>query len=309
MDMTLKTRRLTPAVGAEVQGIDLSRPIGAELAAQLYQAWLDADGVLLFRDQDLQPKDQVAFAEVFGEVTVGKKRADGDFSKMRDSHALPDYPQITRMSNKKDAQGNPLGRVDAGTFWHTDLVTRPNPGKASFLYSIEVPPTGGDTLFASMYKAYDALSEPMKKVLDGLQAVHSLAKVYGHQMTGAMGMEGGGMMGGGMMGDGITEVQENTGTHPVIRVHPDTGRKSIFVSEGFTTHIVGMSPSESAALLGFLFAHCTQPQFIYRHMWREHDLLMWDNRCTIHYAVADYKPMGRYMHRCTVKGDKAAVAP
>jgi len=304
--MSLNVKRVNPSVGAEVTGLDLTQPISETTAAELYQAWLGSDGLLIVRGQKIEPRHQLAFAEVFGVVSGAERKRGGAWSEMRNAHALPECPQITRMSNKKDAQGNPLGRVDAGTFWHTDLATRPVPGKASCLYSIEIPPYGGDTMFASMHRAYDDLSDRMKQMLEGLEAVHTLAKVYGGQMAGGGAKPAATMMG---EGDGMDEVKQNSAVHPVIRVHPDTGRKSIFVDSGFTTEIVGLSPAESKAILDFLFAHSTQPQYVHRHQWRENDLLIWDNRCTIHYAVADYKGVGwRYMHRCTVEGDKVAAA-
>lgn len=294
--MGLISRRLNPSVGAQITGLDLRQPITEATARELYQAWLDADGLLVLRDQDIEPHHQLAFAQAFGEVSGGQRQAGGAWSEQRNAHALPECPQITRMSNKKDAQGKPLGRVDAGTFWHTDMATSQNPGKASVLYAIEIPPCGGDTMFASMYRAYEALSERMKAMLEGLEAVHTLAKVYGAQMTGG---------GVAMMGEGgHSEVKQSSAVHPVVQRHPDTGRPALCVDEGFTTEIVGLAPAESQAMLNFLFAHSTQHRFVYRHQWRERDLLIWDNRCTIHHAVSDYSGIGwRYMHRCTVKGD------
>ncbi|OWT58977.1 TauD/TfdA dioxygenase family protein [Candidimonas nitroreducens] len=289
--MHFNIRRLNPAIGAEITNCDLREPLSADTASAIYQAWLDSNGLLVVRDQHLEPQHQVAFASIFGELSGPERKVGGAWSEMRNTHALPEFPQITRMSNKKDEQGRPLGRVDAGTFWHTDLATRQIPGKASCLYAIEIPPYGGDTMFASMIAAYDALSPLFQERLEGLEAVHTLAKVYGNQMT------------GGMMGE-ENEVKHNSAIHPVIRQHPDTGRKSIFVDRGFTTQIEGLNKAESDALLEFLFEHSTQPQFIYRHQWRTNDLLIWDNRCTIHYAVSDYKGIGwRYMHRCTIRGN------
>ncbi len=180
------------------------------------------------------------------------------------------------------------GREKAGTYWHSDLSYMNPPALASLLYGLEVPPSGGDTMFCSLYAAYDALSDTMKSVLEGLTAVHNF----------------------GFASRGVFRAEQATQSqldatpavvHPVVRTHPETGRKVLFVNPGFTSHIVGMHPAESRALLDFLFAHATQPEFIYRHRWRPKDLVMWDNRCTMHYAVADYDGVGeRYMHRTTV---------
>ncbi|WP_160312468.1 TauD/TfdA dioxygenase family protein [Caballeronia mineralivorans] len=287
--MALKVRRSNPSLRAELSSVNLRKNVFVDVAREIYPAWLDANDLPIVRGQKLEPKERLAFAGIFGQVLVSggvQNDAKCTFIEMRKSDALPEFPQVERMSNNIDAEGRPIGRQEAGMFWHKVLATSPTRGKASILHAIEVPPCGGDTVLASVYRAYDTLSERMKVWLEGLEVMHTLAKIYGQQMTAA--------------GD----AKANTGAHDVVRFHHDTGCKSIF-DRGFPTEIVCMTAAESAAIPNFLFAHCEQPQFIYRDQWQESDLLIWDNRCTIHHAVSDYNGVGwRYAHRCTVKRNK-----
>lgn len=268
---------LSPVLGAEMIGADLAADLDDDSFAAIRDAWLEADGIMVFRDQELTPDDHIAFSRRLGPLE----------KHVLETYLLPGYPEIYRVSNKvKD--GVPQGREKAGTYWHSDLSYMNPPALASLLYGLEVPPSGGDTMFCSLYAAYDALSDTMKSILEGLAAVHDF----------------------GFASRGVFRAEQATQSqldatpaveHPVVRSHPETGRKVLFVNPGFTSHIVGMHPAESRALLEFLFAHATQPEFIYRHRWRKNDLVMWDNRCTMHYAVADYDGVGkRYMHRTTV---------
>jgi len=268
---------LSPVLGAEMIGADLAADLDDESFVAIRNAWLDAEGIMVFRDQALTPDDHIAFSRRLGPLE----------KHVLETYLLPGYPEIYRVSNKvKD--GVPQGREKAGTYWHSDLSYMNPPALASLLYGLEVPPSGGDTMFCSLYAAYDALSDTMKSILEGLAAVHDF----------------------GFASRGVFRAEQATQSqldatpaveHPVVRSHPETGRKVLFVNPGFTSHIVGMHPAESRALLEFLFAHATQPEFIYRHRWRKNDLVMWDNRCTMHYAVADYDGVGeRYMHRTTV---------
>lgn len=268
---------LSPVLGAEMIGADLAADLDDDSFAAIRDAWLEADGIMVFRDQELTPDDHIAFSRRLGPLE----------KHVLETYLLPGYPEIYRVSNKvKD--GVPQGREKAGTYWHSDLSYMNPPALASLLYGLEVPPSGGDTMFCSLYAAYDALSDTMKSILEGLAAVHDF----------------------GFASRGVFRAEQATQSqldatpaveHPVVRSHPEIGRKVLFVNPGFTSHIVGMHPAESRALLEFLFAHATQPEFIYRHRWRKNDLVMWDNRCTMHYAVADYDGVGeRYMHRTTV---------
>jgi taurine dioxygenase len=293
-DGKLRFRRLSPALGVEVSGFDVANCSDAEFNT-LFKQWVASDGVLVIRDARITPAQHVAFASRFGTPAGANRAKDSILAK----YYHPEQPEIYRVSNKS-IDGLPLGREDAGTYWHSDGSTSATPHRCSLLHALEIPPYGGDTQFSSMALAHDTLSESMKKMLHGLQAVHSLANTiasgnktsYGKELVGKM-----------------EQAQAKTATHPLVLVHPDSGRRCLFVNPGFTSHIVGLHPEESAALLKFLFAHCIQPEFIYRHRYSLHDLVIWDNRSTMHYAVSDYKSYAsRYMHRVSVKGEAPTPA-
>lgn len=284
--MSLNYRRLSPACGIEVTGLDLSQPVGDNLFSELHDAWMKSDGVLVLREQNVTPEQHIAFSRKFGDLQAG------DPNSMLGRYYLPGYPEIYRVSNKK-IDGVAQGREDAGTYWHSDGSWQKEPSMASLLHALEIPPAGGDTMFADMYRAYEALSDRMKSFLDGLHAVHDRAAAaatsYAKEFSGGH----------------QAELAESKASHPIVRTHPESGRKALFVNRGFTSHIPDLTPTESDAVLQFLFAHCTTPDMVYRHNWRLHDIVVWDNRCTMHFAVADYKAMGdRYMHRTTVHGDR-----
>jgi taurine dioxygenase len=279
----MEMRRISPVAGVEVTGVDLAQPVGDNLFRQLHQAWLEAGGVLVVRDQNLTPEQHIAFSRRFGTLAKYEGAVVGKY-------LLPGYPEIYRVSNKV-VDGVPQGREDAGTYWHSDGSWETTPLSASVLHALEIPPIGGDTIFANMHRAYETLSEPMKKMLEGLKAEHSLANAtktsYAKEFAGKN-----------------AQVSQQSAIHPIVRTHPESGRKALFVNEGFTSHIVGLPRAESDAILGFLFRHSISPEMLYRHSWRLHDLVIWDNRSTMHYAVSDYKGIGsRYMHRTSVMGD------
>lgn len=283
--MSLVIQPVSPHIGAEVIGADLRQPVGDNLFRELHQAWVDADGLLIVRDQHLTPEQQIAFSRQFGELASA-----GD-NPVIQKYTLPGYPEIFRVSNKKQ-DGEPLGREDAGTYWHSDGTWQTFPSKASILYGIEIPRVGGNTMFADLYQAWETLTPTMQRMIEGLKAVHAMANAGGtsfeREFTGK--------------GD---VVAAKTAVHPLVITHPDSGRKALFVNRGYTAQIVGLSRSESDALLGFLFQHSTAPELVYRHNWQPHDLVIWDNRCTAHYAIPDYKAIGdRYLHRTSVKGDR-----
>ncbi len=283
--MNLTYRRLSPACGTEVSGLDLTQPVGENLFRELHDAWLSSDGVLVLRDQDITPEQHIDFSRKFGNLSVGNP------DSMLGQYYLPGHPEIYRVSNKK-IDGLPIGREDAGTYWHSDGSWQKEPSKASLLHALEIPPAGGDTMFADMYRAYEALSDRMKSFLDGLHAVHDRAAAAATSYSKEFGTH-------------QAELADSKALHPIVRTHPDSGRKALFVNRGFTSHIADLTPAESDAVLQFLFAHTTAPDMVYRHQWRLHDVVVWDNRCTMHFAVADYKKLGdRYMHRTTVRGDR-----
>ncbi len=278
--MSITINRLSPVIGAEVLGVDLSAQIDDQQFSELRQAWLDANGVLVIRDQELTPDQHIAFSQRFGELET----------HVLADYLLPGYPTIYRVSNKTQ-NGKPLGRAKAGTYWHSDLSYMRNPAMASLLYAIEIPPLGGDTMFANMYAAYDTLSPTMQGIVSDLRATHDFAYA-------ARGVFAGERVSGERL------AKAPAVDHPVVLTHPDTSRKALYVNPGFTAHIVGLEPEESADLLQFLNHHSTRPEYIYRHRWHVRDLVIWDNRCTMHYAIDDYEGVGeRYMHRTTVLGD------
>ncbi len=262
------------ALGAEVSGIDLRSLTDADVDA-IIDAWGD-HGVLFFRDQDLSPEDQIAFAERIGSINVNR------FFSAVDGH-----PQIAEVLKEADQAQN------IGGGWHTDHSYDTEPAQGSVLYGREIPPVGGDTLFAGMGAAYDALSDGFKEMLNGLHAVHSSRHVFG---DGARGREG--------VTDriGNPDAATQDSIHPVVIAHPHTGRSLLYVNPGFTTGIVGWNARESAALLDFLYSHASRPEFQTRFRWTEGALAMWDNRSTWHFALNDYHGHRRYLHRITIEG-------
>jgi len=278
----MEIRPLSDALGAEVIDLDLGAPMSDATFETVHRAFLD-HCLLVFRDQDLTPDRQVAFSARFGPLT----------EHVIDQFLLPGYPQILRISNKKDAAGNNVGLVDAGRYWHSDLSYAEIQSLGSMLYSLEIPPAGkgGDTLFANLRGAYEALPASTKARLDGLKAVYMTSRQRFKE-------------------DNRIQLNERQAaatpavTHPVVRTHPESGRKALFVNPGHTDHIVGMDPAESRALLDELFAHATDDAFVYRHKWRLHDLVFWDNRCLMHIADPPLPGYDRHMHRTTIEGDR-----
>ncbi|MDG2004340.1 MAG: TauD/TfdA family dioxygenase [Novosphingobium sp.] len=253
------------ALGARVDGIDLAQPVDAELVASLRDAFLEY-GVLLFPGQShISPEQQIAFARLWGEIIL---------TPAPDA-CHPDYPEILVLDTK--------GEKPVTDLWHSDITMEPVPPLGSFLLARTVP-VGGDTIFANQYLAYDALSDGLKQALEGLRAWHT-GDVFASQ--------------GGYDADALPR-----SLHPVIRTHPETGRKALFVNTVYTTCFEGMTNEESRGLLEYLCNHAVQPNFTFRHQWRPGDMLMWDNRCLQHFGVADYGSQPRTMHRVTIKGDK-----
>lgn len=283
----MQSRKLSPTLGVEVSDIDITRCSDAQFNA-LRQLWHDAGGLAVVRDQHLTPQSQTDFSRRFGPLF-------GEADQFQDTvlpYLMPDYPTIYRVSNKKTTDGKALGRARAGSYWHSDVSFRERPAMASLLYAIEIPGVGGDTQFASQTAAYRALSPAMQKMLAPLNAVHDFR----------VAARSSGSYRASDLNDGDFD-GTNRCLHPLVITHPETGQAALFVNPGFTSHIDGFEPAESAALLDFLYAHICQPEFIYRHAWRPDDLLIWDNRSTIHYAIQDYNE-DRYMHRSTVIADK-----
>ena len=266
--------------GAQVTGLDLSRPLDAATLGQVKDAWA-RHAVLAFPGQPLSLEALEAFTLQIGPFGVDP------FIK-----PMPGHPNVLELRREPDEKAKNFG---AG--WHSDWSFQKEPPAATLLRSEVTPPVGGDTLFADCARAYDALSEGMKALVAPLQAVHSATRAYGTEGVFAKETEA------RTMEIIVSAEADKTLTHPLVRTHPVTGRKALFVSPVYTVGIEGMTAKESQAILGFLFAHMTQDEFVYRHKWKQGMLLMWDNRCTVHFAEGGYDGHLRVMHRTTVAGD------
>jgi taurine dioxygenase len=272
----IRVERMSTNVGAEIAGVDLSRPIGDNAFGEIRHAFGE-HGVIFFRDQQLTPEQHVAFAQRFGPININRFFA----------HA-PGYPMIAEVRKEPDQTRN------IGGGWHTDHSYDPVPALGSMLYAREVPPTGGDTLFASMYAAYDALSGGLKKTLQGLRACHSSRHVFGADAVARRGDLNGRL--------GNAELATQDAVHPVVIRDPLTGRKALYVNPGFTLRFEGWTDEESRGLLSYLYQHAVKPEFTCRFHWRESSLALWDNRSTWHFAVNDYQGERRLLHRVTIDG-------
>jgi taurine dioxygenase len=268
---TLTIDKLTPVIGAEIGGIDLGRPLSNRQLDELHRA-LAENLVIVFRDQTMSPEQHLAFGRLFGELHLHP--------------AAPHEPGMPELMKIYTDKNSPRAN---GEGWHSDVSCDPEPPMGTILYIKQSPPHGGDTLFASMYAAYDALSERMKTYLAGLTAIHDGEHVY----RGLFDNEG----------QGEKEAYPRA-EHPVIRTHPVTGKKALYVNSGFTTRILGIPLDESDAILRYLFEHMGNPLFQCRFRWRPNSVAFWDNRCTQHRALWDYWPHTRSGTRVTVKGDK-----
>jgi len=269
-------------LGAEVIGLDLSLPLATSDLARLHRAHLDHH-VLVFRDQHITPAQQVDFSRHFGALQIHVLR----------NFQLPEQPEVLVISNIQQ-DGKPVGLGDAGHFWHSDLSYKETPSLGSMLHAQELPAEGGDTLFANQHAAWDALPDDLKREVEGLQAEHwYLARYdelrqrnpYRPQLTQAQ----------------IDEVRPVS--HPVVRTHPETGRRALFVSEHFTTRILGVSEQRSRELLDLLFDYGTRAEHVYRHQWQPHDMVFWDNRSLMHLAAGCPDHLRRKLYRTTIEGD------
>jgi taurine dioxygenase len=271
----IEIRKLTPTIGAEIFGVDLGTPIPDGQFAAIRQALLD-NLVIFFRDQRMTIDQHKAFGARFGALHIHPNAPK----------AIPEHPEILVI--KADANSK---RV-AGEAWHSDVSCDAEPPMGSILHITEVPENGGgDTSFANMYAAYEALSPRMQDFLTGLTAIHTSLKSANHQYR-----------------ERTADMQFPENEHPVIRTHPDTGRRALFVNRGFTTRIPQLSARESDALLGMLFDHAEQARFHCRFKWQPNSVALWDNRCTMHQAMWDYFPLRRYGHRVTICGDRPRLA-
>jgi taurine dioxygenase len=278
----IDVKPLTGACGADIFGVDLAKPMQKDVWGNIKQAWLDHQ-VIFFRDQQLTPEQQIRFAKKFGAIHHHRlmKAMDG----------YPDILEIVKLET--DAR-------NFGNNWHTDQIFTPNPAKATMLYAKEVPPHGGDTQFANMYLAYETLSPGMKRMIGRLQAESTSnhnrvrngklpeERYIGHST---------------MRAEKVPEDLQTTSVHPLVRTHPETGRKSLYVG----AHTIGLKDialEEALPLVNFLQSHAQRPEFTCRFRWQENSLAFWDNRCVLHYAVDDYAGFRRVMRRITIQGDK-----
>lgn len=267
---------MNPVIGAEIHGVDLAKPLGDQTAAAIRQALLDHQ-VIFFRDQELDPESHLRLGAIFGEL----EPPHPIFPK------IESHPQVAVLENDEN-------RPPETNVWHTDVTWRDKPPLGSVLYGAEIPASGGDTMWASMTAVYDALSPAMKKMLEDLRAVHSIA-VFANSgnYEASQNME--------KMAEILKLYPPQS--HPVIRTHPETGKKALFVNSTFTTHIEGLPRDESDGLLRMLYDKVKTPEFQVRFKWTKGAVAIWDNRATQHYAVADYFPQYRRMHRITINGD------
>lgn len=268
---TITVDKLTPIIGAEIGGIDLGAPLSNRQQDEIHRAVAE-NLVIFFRDQTITPEQHLAFGRLFGEL-----------------HMHPAAPHEEGMPElmKVHADRNSLRANGQG--WHSDVSCDPEPPMGTILYIKQCPPSGGDTLFASMYAAYDALSERLKTYLEGLTAIHDGEHVY----RGLYDYDG-----------QVDKPVYPRAEHPVIRTHPVTGKKALYVNSGFTTRILGIPEDESAGILRYLYGHMENPLFQCRFRWQPNSIAFWDNRCTQHLALWDYWPHTRSGNRVTVKGDK-----
>ena len=268
--------------GAEVLGLDLSRPLSGEAFARIHRAHLDHH-VLVFRDMRITPAQQIAFSRRFGPLQVHVLHQFG----------LPGHPEILIVSNIKE-NGQPIGLGDAGAFWHSDLSYLPHPSLGSMLHAQELPSEGGDTLFANQHRAWEALPSVLRKAVEGRRAEHWYLCKYAELQERSP------------WRPDLTQAQIDAVkpvAQPIVRTHPETGRKALFVSEHFTTRILGLPEDESRALLAELLAFSTRDEFVYRHRWAEHDMVFWDNRSLMHLAGGTPDHLRRRLHRTTIEGD------
>lgn len=270
----IEVRPIAGALGAEIHGIDMARDLDGEVVSEVRQAFLD-HLVIFLRDQNVTPQQQLAFARKFGEPM--------EYPQLK---GLPECPFVTPVVKLEHERNN------FGGIWHSDTTYLETPPMGSMLLAKETPPTGGDTMFANQYLAYEALSDGLKKVLDGLIGISSSAKAEVSKTREDI-MKAAGQ-----------ELKVLTGEHPIVRTHPETGGKALYTSDAHTKQIKGWSEQESLPLLKFLWQHQVRPEFTCRFRWQPGSLAFWDNRCTLHNPINDYHGFRRVMHRITLKGDK-----
>lgn len=278
--MALKLRKLSYALGAEVCGVDISKPMSETEFGAIYDAFLQS-GILLFRGQEITREQHIDFSRRFGEL-------DRHEALPRDRH--PDHPEVLLVTNQPKPDGSPSDSRYTGRQWHSDMSFTPVPALGSLLRAITIPEVGGDTVFANMYLAYETLSDGMKKLI---------ADLHGIQMSGTRKIADPSLA--------VERIQEQLRLNPpiaqpVVRVHPETGRKALYLGDK-VKRFDGLTEDESRPLITYLNEHATRYEFVYRHQWRKHDIIVWDNRCTMHLALGDFdETQARHLERTTVLG-------
>jgi taurine dioxygenase len=270
----IEVRPIAGALGAEVWGVDVARPLPPEVIAEIRQAWLD-HLVIFVREQQITPHELVAFASAFG--------APMEYPQLK---GLPECPFVTPVVKLEHE------RVNFGGVWHSDTTYLEQPPMASMLYAVETPPYGGDTLFANQYRAYETLSEGLKRTLEGLTGVSTSTKAEVSKTREDRLRESG------------ATLKALAGEHPVARTHPETQRKALYINVAHTSHLKGWTVEESTPLLDYLFTHQVRPELTCRFQWKPGSLAFWDNRCAQHNPVNDYHGFKRVMWRVTLAGDK-----
>jgi taurine dioxygenase len=273
----ITVRPLAPYLGAEIDGVDLSQPLTNEQFNDIHAAFLKHH-VIFFRDQTLTPDQQLAFARRWGRLSIHP------YVK-----PMAGYPEMLEIIKE------PSETINFGGGWHSDMSFLETPVMGSILYAIEVPDVGGDTLFSSQYGAWEALSPGLRFTLEGLRAVHSAAEEYGPRGPSARKRAS---MDSEVVGEDVPEYE-----HPVVRTHPETGRKGLYVNPAFTMRFAGWTRKESRSLLDYLFEISRREVYTCRFRWRPGSVAMWDNRCVWHYALNDYHGHRRHMRRVTIEGD------
>jgi taurine dioxygenase len=276
----IDVRPLTGAMGAKIHGVDLSKPLDDTTYNEIQRALVEHLAIF-FRDQDLTPAQYVAFGRRFGTM---------------DPHPLikgmPGQPEILEIIREK------TDRHIFAEGWHSDVSWKERPVVGTMLYGVEIPDVGGDTLFANQYLAYEGLSDAMKRMLAGVKAVHSAGMAYSSRELAERTSYPDKMM------VDLKVAAQGQCAHPIVRTHPVTGRKALYVSEGWTSHIEGMTPKESAPLLNFLYAHSTRPEYCCRFRWHNKSLAFWDNRIAMHTPIDDYFGKRRHLWRITLGGER-----
>ncbi len=276
-ELTIRPRSY--ALGAEIADIDLTAELDDAVIGAIREAWNEYH-VLLFRGQKLTPASHIAFSRRFGAL---------DRHDSTPHYRMPNYPELLQISTRK-VDGKPSETRNVGRNWHSDYSYTDHPSAGSMLYCVEKPPVGGDTMFCNMVRAYETLTDKMKSIVDGLEAVYDFSLVAGVNERDPQ---------------KTAELRRLNPpiAHPAVRVHPLSGKKALYVSER-ASHFHGMSVAESRPLIKFLCEHATQPENVYRHRWQVGDLVIWDNRTTMHVALADFDPTARrHMLRTTLLGE------